>query len=147
MTGKAAEREENAGQEKSAADPNGQRRPATARGRRKYDLRLTAAIIRRMHAMLRERGIPLVVQTIPGFTNEDDPDQPLEFIDLFPYHLIDFGQDGVSCVRAAKHLAPYVGEQQLYWYRSHRHWTPFSHEVMGKAIAEHILENGLLDGP
>lgn len=117
------------------------------RARRNYDKRLTAGIIWRMYTTLHERGIPLVIQTIPGFEEDEDPAAPSDLIDVFPYRLLDFRQQGISCVRAAKHLAPYIGKEQLYWHRSHRHWTPFSHEVMGKAIAQHILENGLLDGP
>jgi len=117
------------------------------RARRNYDKRLTAGILWRMYNTLRERGIPFVIQTIPGFEEDEDPDDPSDLIDVFPYRWIDFDQQGISCVRAAKHLAPYLGKEQLYWHHSHRHWTPFSHEVMGKAIAKHILENGLLDGP
>ncbi len=42
-------------------------------------------------------------------------------------------------------LSPHLEDKKLYNERSHWHWTAFSHEVSGKALAELILEEGLLE--
>ena len=43
------------------------------------------------------------------------------------------------------HLLPYIGREQLYWKRSHYHWTPFAHDKSGRALANLILEEQLLE--
>jgi hypothetical protein len=44
-------------------------------------------------------------------------------------------------------MEPYLGQQLLFWTRSQNHLTPFSQELAGKALAELILRNGLLERP
>ena len=52
----------------------------------------------------------------------------------------------MSILAAKEFLTPHLGVEQLYHLRSHKHWTPFSHDVMGRMIAAHIDELGLLEG-
>jgi len=105
-----------------------------------YPRDLVAAIFARMHRLLSEKGIPLVVQSIPA--QPGGPDAPL--LDLFPAEQLDFSQPGLRLLAMKKLLEPYRGKEPLYHRRSHSHWTPFVHELSGKALARLILENALL---
>ena len=101
--------------------------------------RLTAAILERVEELLTARGIPFVLQIIPS--QPGGPDLPLD--DRFPYE--HFDSTHVHVVSMAKHLAPFVGKELLYWQRSHAHWTPFSHSLSAKALSQVIVEQKLLD--
>jgi hypothetical protein len=57
----------------------------------------------------------------------------------------DVRREGLVFLAAADILLPHVGSRELYWLRSHGHWTAFSHEVVGKALGRLIVANGLLD--
>ena len=41
-------------------------------------------------------------------------------------------------------LDPYLRRELLYWTPSHGHWTPFSHEKVGQALADLIVREDLL---
>lgn len=107
-----------------------------------YEARLTAAIFERIYATTRERGIPLVVQSIPS--PRDDPER---LVELFPVELFDFDRAGLAFVPAKRVLDPWLGREQLYHTRSHWHWTPHAHREAGRALAEVILRRGLLGPP
>ncbi len=106
-----------------------------------YMRRLGAAIFQRMYADLHSRGIPLVINSIPSLDDEGT----IRLIDAFPGEHFDLTQEGVGFVSSKELLNPYLGKEQIYWLRSHRHWTPFSHEIVGKALAEYIIEQGFLE--
>lgn len=102
--------------------------------------RLAAAIYDRIYRFLLKRKIPLVIHSIPS---EVYPER-IQLIDTFPTAHVDLDQPGLVYVSAAEVLESYVGKRALYWQRSHFHWTPFSHERAGEALAQRIIENGLL---
>src|SRR5262249_53101326 len=92
---------------------------------------------------LHTQGIPLIVQSMPGTMYKPQ----LHLIDTFPRERFATGRPGLYYLADQDILEPYLGKQLLYWERSHSHWTPFSHELAGKALAELILRHGLLGPP
>ena len=56
----------------------------------------------------------------------------------------DLEQPGLHLVSMRDNLVPYVGREQLYCKRSHRHSTPLAHGKSGRALANLILEEQLL---
>lgn len=104
---------------------------------------LTLAIFDRMWQLLHERGIPLVIQSIPTRTDVGGE----RLIESFPIKDFDISRSGIYFLDAKRLLDPSVGQEQLYWLRSHFHWTPVSHDVSGKALAQLIRDEGLLGAP
>lgn len=102
---------------------------------------LAAAIFERMYQLLRDKQIPLVVHCIPSRAGY--PHDRLE--DRFPYERFDFDRPGLHHFAAADVLRPIFGKQQLYWNRSHKHWTPLSHRLAGEGLANLIMEAKLLE--
>jgi lysophospholipase L1-like esterase len=106
-----------------------------------YRRRLAAAIFERIYRMARERGIPLVIQSIPSRRRD-----PVRLVELFPLSEFDVTRDGVWFFAAKDVLDPLTGRELLYYEFSHSHWTPRSHDVAGRALADLIFSNGLLSG-
>jgi hypothetical protein len=104
-----------------------------------YDRRLVVALFERLYADAEARGVPLVIQSIP-YRQYD----PLALVETFPDEL-DTGRPGLFLVRTKALLDPYLGQQLLYWDRSHSHWTPFSHARSGEALAALIARERLLE--
>lgn len=92
---------------------------------------LAGAILQRMYEQLRERGIPFVIQSIPT-------EVPGDLVESFPKGEFDLDQPGLYFLSMRDDLLPHVGEQQLYWQQSHYHWTPFTHDKSGRALAASI---------
>jgi len=108
-----------------------------------YPVALTGAILERLYQFLRERRIALVIQSIPSV-----PPEQSQLVEMFPLAHFDVARPGVFFVSGKELLDPHRGKQLLYWTRSTGHWTPFSHRVSGRAIADLIESRGLLgDGP
>jgi len=105
-----------------------------------YDRRLAVAILGRLADWARERGIPLVIQSIPFRRPVSG-----ELVETFPKSF-DMTQPGVWFLPAKSFLDPYVGDKLLYWTRSHGHWTPFAHARSGEALAALVTKRGLLAG-
>ena len=101
---------------------------------------LQVAILERLYQYLRAREIPLVIHSIP--TKARLEEVPLS--EMFPLESFDTNRPGVFFLSSKTLLDPHVGQTQLYWYRSHGHWTPFSHEVAGKALADLVESKALL---
>ena len=98
-----------------------------------YERQLEGALLHRLLAWCRERNILLVVQSIP----ESIPAGP-SLRDDFPYGEFLVEQDGLLFVKCEEFLTPYLGQELLYWTRSHFHWTPFAHRLSGQRLAEVI---------
>jgi hypothetical protein len=96
-----------------------------------YGRKLTAALFQKMEEATRERGLPLVILSIPWYRR-----QPEGLAEGFPLAEFPLPRPDVSFVSGKQLLDPYVGKVQLYWHRSHGHWTPFAHEQAGKALSE-----------
>lgn len=111
-----------------------------------YPKKLAAAIFQRIYEGCRSRNVPLVIQSIPYLPGPPVEEGPCSLKDSFPGEYFDVEQEGVTLLRAIDLLTPMWGKQQLYWHRSHRHWTPASHEASGRALAERIDSLGLLKG-
>jgi lysophospholipase L1-like esterase len=107
----------------------------------KHERELAAAILERIYADCRERGIPLVIQSIP---TPNANFHPTDLDDVFPYAEFDVNQPGLSFLAAKSVLMPYVGRELLYWEHSHQHWTPRAHQLAGEALAQKILDADLL---
>jgi lysophospholipase L1-like esterase len=103
---------------------------------------LAAAIFERIYADCRERGIPLVVQSIPTPNANHDP---TDLFELFPLAEFDVKREGLAFLPAKSVLQPYVGHELLYYERSHQHWTPLAHRLAGEALAKQILDARLLE--
>jgi len=107
-----------------------------------YRSRLAAAIFKRLYDVTREHDVPLVVQSIPHRRDRPTP----HLVDAFPADAFGMTvqRPGFTFMPMKPRLDPHVGKTQLYWNRSHRHWTPFAHEQSGKALAQIIIEQRLL---
>jgi len=105
---------------------------------RTIERELADAIFQRMCVTLRDRGIPLVIQSIPTAVEGD-------LVESFLGGDFDVKQPGVHFLSMIDELMPYLGKEQLYRQRSHFHWTPFAHDRSGRALAKLMVEKGLLD--
>jgi len=106
--------------------------------------RLAAAILNRLYEFARERGIAVVIQSIPsGGYPLPHGDRPIQ--DLFPGEYFDVDRPGLAVFKAIDVLGPHVGKEPLVFLRSHFHWTPFSHRLSGRALASLIEQRGWLD--
>jgi hypothetical protein len=123
----------------SAPGPEAAEGTAGTREDVEYMARLTGAILERLYRFTRQRGIALVIQSIPTV-----PPEQTQLLELFPFTYFDVSRPGVYFVSGKKLLDPYRGQQLLYWARSTGHWTPFSHRVSGRALADLIESQGLL---
>ncbi len=110
-----------------------------AAGRR--ERALGAAIFARIYADCRERGIPLVIQSIP---TPNANFHPTDLDEVFPAAEFDVNRPGLLFFPAKSVLEPHVGHDLLYYERSHQHWTPLAHRLSGEALAERILDADLL---
>jgi lysophospholipase L1-like esterase len=127
----------------SEANQRGVPKPAREKTQPTSQEALTLAIFDRMWQHLQERGIPLVIQSIP--TRTDIGGERL--IESFPIKDFDVSRPGLYFLDAKRLLDPSVGKESLYWLRSHFHWTPFSHGLSGKALAQLIRDEGMLGAP
>ncbi|HET9317126.1 MAG TPA: hypothetical protein VFQ51_16150, partial [Vicinamibacteria bacterium] len=98
-----------------------------------YGRRLTAALFEEIYRTTHERGLELVVLSIPWYRQ-----RPERLAEAFPLAEFPVERPGVSFVSGKGLLDPFVGKQQLYWLRSHGHWTPFAHDVAGRALGETV---------
>jgi hypothetical protein len=99
--------------------------------------RLTAAIFERLYRATRERGIPLVIQSIPIPAPLDDPHA---LLDLFPLHAFDVRREGIVYLPVRSVLEPELGRTLLYHRRSHGHWTPAAHRRAGEALVRLVAD-------
>ncbi len=99
---------------------------------------LADAILQRIYQQLHQRGIPFIIQSIPTRAEGG-------LVDSFVHGELDLEQPGLYFVSMDDHLTPYVGSEQLYWKHSHNHWTPFAHDQSGRALADLIVEEQLLE--
>lgn len=108
--------------------------------------RLAAAILDRLYDYAHQRGINVIIQSLPsgGYASAYDY-RPLH--DVFPYEDFDANRPGLAILRMVDVLRPYEGKKQIKNLRSHFHWTPFAHKLSGGALAALIHERGLLEPP
>lgn len=135
---KVAEAEESERRDRQVTERTGDGTPAPS-----AEQALTVAILDRLYATTRARGIPLVIQSIPilAGANRD------ALIEAFPVDYFDFDREGLYFVSMRDALRPALGQQKLYNDRSHGHWTPFSHRVSGQQISRLVLDHHLLEPP
>jgi hypothetical protein len=107
-----------------------------------YAIRITAAILERFYAATSERGIPLIIQSIPTRLYE-----PLRLVELFPRDAFPVEREGLVLVTAKDILDPWLSRELLYHTQSQNHWTPRSHELSGEELAALIDEEGWLPRP
>ena len=107
-----------------------------------YPRELTVAILGRLHETTAQRGIPLVVQSIPTRRYE-----PLRLVEQFPHDRFPAERVGVRVFAAREVLEPWLDRELLYYTRSQDHWTPRAHALAGEALAELIDEAGWLRRP
>ncbi len=103
--------------------------------------RLAGSIFERIYAACRERNVPLVIHSIPAYRED-----PKRLVDMFPFDDFDLEREGVHYVKSEDLLEPRLATEQIYFMRSHYHWTPVAHEIAGKAIAAKVLDGRLFDG-
>lgn len=93
-------------------------------GQSAYQGKLAAAILRRVRELCEERGVVLVLQSIPIVKGDESG-----MVDVFPYGEFDVKPLGSRFIRCEEFLTPLVGKELLYFKRSHMHWTPLSHRL------------------
>jgi lysophospholipase L1-like esterase len=103
-----------------------------------HETALAVAILDALYESTRARGVPLVLQSIPVFRYIDPP-----LFETFP-PAFDREREGLYFIAMKPLLEPHLDDDLLYYRQSHRHWTPFSHRISGKAAARLIDEVGLL---
>jgi hypothetical protein len=106
-----------------------------------FQRRLAAAILDRLHRTCHERGIPLVIQSIPTLVR---PGGTKQLVDLFPLDEFDVLRSGLVFFAARQVLEPLLHEVPLYHERSHGHWTPEAHRLSGEALAA-LIEDEILE--
>jgi lysophospholipase L1-like esterase len=104
-----------------------------------YERQLTSAILERLYRFAQDRGIPLVVQSIPT-----EVPNPYRVVEMFPLADFNVARPGLEFLALKPLLDPYEGHELLYNHRSHGHWTPFSHAISGHALAQLIMTKHLL---
>jgi lysophospholipase L1-like esterase len=104
-----------------------------------YEEELTRTLFEELVRRTRERGVPLVIQSIPNFSPE-----PPTLVDAFP-KAFSADRPGVAFLAAKPLLEPYLGREKLYNTRSHWHWTALAHRLSGEALAKLVSEEKLLD--
>lgn len=109
---------------------------AAAEAERKHQRALAAAILERIYAGTRQRGIAFVIQSIPFPAEDGKP----ELVEKFPAAEFDVRRARLAFLSMRDVLQPFMGRQQLYWEHSHSHWTPFSHERSGEALAQLLVD-------
>jgi len=105
--------------------------------------RLTAAIYERLYGVCNQRGIPLVISSIAARRGRPDP----KLDEAFPLDCFDINREGLAFVSTRDLLQPHMETRQVFWDRSHGHWTPFAHDLVGRELADVIMSRGLLMGP
>lgn len=108
----AAQKAAGGGTPSAPADP--------AKERSAYQGRLCAAILDRLYESCRQRGIELVVESIPVKHGDT-------LADVFPYEYFRIDRPGLHFIRCADYLLPHLATTLLYHEYSHVHWTPFAH--------------------
>lgn len=103
-------------------------------------MNLAAAIFERMYAFLAARHIPLVIQSIPAPNSATR-----KLVELFPLAQFDVRRPGIHFVSGKEFLEPSSDSELLYWTRSHAHWTPYSHALSGRTLAQVIQREKLLE--
>ena len=82
----------------------------------------------------------MLILSIPTpFWDRSDP-----LVEDFPLEYFNKDRPGITFVSGKGLLDSHIGDELLYWQQSQFHWTPFSHEQAGKAMAELILDQNLL---
>lgn len=141
----------NRGEQKKAAERELQALDAldeTAYQASPYERQLLVGLLERLYAYCRERGIPVILQIIPGggvLAEFPVPDFPL--VDSFPYDKFDAERPGLALLPMIHLLRPHFGKEPLVHARSHRHWTPFAHRLSGEALARIMLDREFLPAP
>jgi len=120
-------------------DPKKTARLEQAKQESEYAKALTVAIYERLREFCVGHGIALVIQSIPS-----NRENPVALVDVFPRDRFDVARPGVTFQSDKELLDPFLEKELLYWKKSTGHWTPFSHRVCGKALAERIVKEGLL---
>jgi len=99
---------------------------------------LGAKLLDRIFEIVNSRGIPLVLLNIPTVENADRKMKtiiPVEKMQEFSeLHYLD-----------SYEILKDIPTSKTYWSRSHHHWTPYSHNLVGEKLADLILDNKLID--
>lgn len=108
--------------------------------RRERQEALAAALFEALYQAARARDVPLVIHSIPTQVGS-----PPRLVDAFPRERLDLERPGLAYLSSKEVLEPHLGEELLYWTRSHWHWTPVSHRLAGEALADRILARGFVE--
>lgn len=120
----------------TAVPPRGDAGPERVDPKRK----LAALILERFYTFAQSRNIPLVIQSIPIPVGADEQ----AMVDVFPRAEFDVARPGLAFVPMLEPLRDAADREELYFKRSHGHWTPFAHALSGRVLAERIEADGLL---
>lgn len=106
-----------------------------------YQERLAAALVDRMYVLARRNGAAFLLHSIASPVPLREPRRLAE---LFPIDSFDTAREGFAFVPSQPLLEPHRESDLLYHTRSHGHWTPLAHRVMGEALARTVIEAGWL---
>jgi len=99
---------------------------------------LGAKILDRIFETLNERGIPLVLLNIPTVQNASRTMETVIPVDNMRKFNELYYLDSYEILKD-------IPTPKTYWSRSHHHWTPYSHELVGKNLTDLIIDNNLLN--
>ncbi len=103
-----------------------------------YQRRLAGAILERLYSDTRRWNIPLVIQSVPAFLPFSN-----ELVDWFPFGEFDVHRPGIHLVTAKSLLDPYRCKELMFNLRSHFHYTPAAHRIVGESLAKLTFERAL----
>jgi hypothetical protein len=103
-----------------------------------YQRRLAGAILERLYSYASRRNIPLVIQSIPVFLRFSN-----ELVEAFPFGEFDVHRPGILFLSAKSLLDPYRCKERVFNLRSHFHYSPAAHRIVGEALAKLISERAL----
>jgi len=106
-----------------------------------YKRRLAAALYERVYNITRDRGIPLMIQSIPSEWQKP----PYHLVEAFPLKEFNVNRSGIYFLSTKSLLDQWIGKELLYYRRGYGHWTPFSHAISGRALAALLLANRLVE--
>ena len=98
---------------------------------------LTAALLLEIDKQASESGAEFLVLDIPRRISRS------EFVSKFPQEI----QSVLGNIVSPVDVFLDEGEgRKIYWERSHNHFTPLGCDIVGRMLAEHIVENELFEG-
>jgi lysophospholipase L1-like esterase len=100
----------------------------------KEQKKLAAKIVDKIYETTTNQGGKFILLDIPSQNMRTD----IPKMEMRYFHNMNFIDSGDIMKKASV-------DKLLYWKKSHSHWTPYSHDLIGNKLAQYILDKKLLD--